>query len=223
MPSPRRSTSTSRGPSRTGRNRAGAGSGLGGAIFTQGGGVAVANSTITTNTAQGGNASGGQNGGGYGGGIFNLNGALTLTNVTIAGNVLAHGTGGTGSNFIFGGALYNASVSVGAATPTATVTVANSILADSTALEDVFNNRVSGSATIIATGPNIVSSAVQGSPGSTVSGIPFTTNSDPLLGALQDNGGPTRTMLPQPGSPALDAGDNAAWQAGTSVKRSRQT
>jgi hypothetical protein len=34
-------------------------------------------------------------------------------------------------------------------------------------------------------------------------------NTDPLLGPLQDNGGPTETMLPQPGSPAIDAIDSA--------------
>lgn len=32
---------------------------------------------------------------------------------------------------------------------------------------------------------------------------------DPLLGPLADNGGPTRTHLPQAGSPAIDAGDPA--------------
>ena len=32
-------------------------------------------------------------------------------------------------------------------------------------------------------------------------------NTDPLLGPLQDNGGPTLTHLPMPGSPAIDAGD----------------
>jgi hypothetical protein len=30
-------------------------------------------------------------------------------------------------------------------------------------------------------------------------------NADPQLGPLEDNGGPTETMLPQPGSPAIDA------------------
>src|SRR5947209_8080982 len=29
---------------------------------------------------------------------------------------------------------------------------------------------------------------------------------DPMLGPLQDNGGPTFTMAPLPGSPAIDAG-----------------
>jgi predicted outer membrane repeat protein len=33
---------------------------------------------------------------------------------------------------------------------------------------------------------------------------------DPLLGALQNNGGPTLTMLPGAGSPAIDSGSNAA-------------
>ena len=32
-------------------------------------------------------------------------------------------------------------------------------------------------------------------------------NVDPLLGALADNGGPTKTLLPQAGSPAIDAGN----------------
>jgi len=32
-------------------------------------------------------------------------------------------------------------------------------------------------------------------------------NTDPLLGPLQDNGGPTLTYLPLPGSPAIEAGD----------------
>jgi hypothetical protein len=34
-------------------------------------------------------------------------------------------------------------------------------------------------------------------------------DTDPLLGPLQDNGGPTPTMALLPGSPAIDAGDNA--------------
>ena len=34
-----------------------------------------------------------------------------------------------------------------------------------------------------------------------------TIGADPQLGPLQDNGGPTRTMLPLPGSPLIDTGD----------------
>ena len=35
-------------------------------------------------------------------------------------------------------------------------------------------------------------------------------NIDALLGPLQNNGGPTLTMAPLPGSPAVDAGDKSA-------------
>ena len=43
------------------------------------------------------------------------------------------------------------------------------------------------------------------------------TNTNPLLGSLQDNGGPTQTMALSSGSPALGAGDPA--QAGASDQR----
>jgi CSLREA domain-containing protein len=36
------------------------------------------------------------------------------------------------------------------------------------------------------------------------------TSGDPLVGPLQDNGGPTFTRDPQPGSPAIDGGNNCA-------------
>jgi hypothetical protein len=37
---------------------------------------------------------------------------------------------------------------------------------------------------------------------------------NPMLGALQDNGGPTQTMALLPGSPAIDAGDNSLIPSG---------
>ena len=40
---------------------------------------------------------------------------------------------------------------------------------------------------------------------------------DPMLGPLADNGGPTRTMLPLPGSPAVDAGSDALVPSGVST------
>jgi hypothetical protein len=45
-----------------------------------------------------------------------------------------------------------------------------------------------------------------------LTGTPFTV-ANPNLGPLQNNGGPTLTMAPQPGSPALDAGSNAVVTA----------
>lgn len=42
---------------------------------------------------------------------------------------------------------------------------------------------------------------------------PDTLDADPALGPLIDNGGPTATMAPTPGSPAIDAGNNVTGLA----------
>ncbi len=42
---------------------------------------------------------------------------------------------------------------------------------------------------------------------------PNVISGDPMLGTLQENGGPTLTMAPLPGSPVLDAGDSSAVPA----------
>ena len=197
---------------------------MGGAVFNQGGTVTIANSTLTNNTATGGASTDGA-GSGFGGGLFNLNGSVTLTNATIAGNTVNAGGGPAGGAGVSGkgtgGAVYNLSLTVLAysggpmatATQNATLTVANSILANSagaSGVSDVINDKeqLTGTATINATGPNIVSVAVGGA-GGTVSGTPFTVT-DPRLGPLANNGGPTPTMALLAGSPAIDAGSNAA-------------
>jgi hypothetical protein len=46
----------------------------------------------------------------------------------------------------------------------------------------------------------------------TANGDHQASGNDPMLGALGDNGGPTPTMLPQTGSPLIDAIPNAACQ-----------
>ncbi|MDB5309627.1 MAG: Ribose transport system, periplasmic ribose-binding protein RbsB, partial [Gemmataceae bacterium] len=192
----------------------GGGGAMGGAVFTQGGTVTIANTTIAANTAVGGASVGAGTIGGsaFGGGVFNLNGSVTLTNVTIAGNTVVAGAGGT-AGMAAGGAVYNLSLNVGTVTPsqTATLTVANSILANTTGGSDVANTQVNGTATINATGPNIASIAVANT-GGTVSGTPFTI-ANPLLGALASNGGPTQTLLPQTGSPAIGTGTTAVLTA----------
>jgi hypothetical protein len=188
---------------------------MGGAVFNQGGTVVIANSTLTGNTAAGGDAPDVGGSSGLGGGLFNLNGSVTLTNVTIAQNTVTAATDSAGfrSGQAGGGAVYNLSIDVGAVTPTqtATIAVANSILANTAGGSDVVNDQRGGTATINATGPNIVPVAVVNT-GGTVSGTAFTTAS-PKLGALADNGGPTQTMAPRAGSPAINAGSTAALTA----------
>src|SRR5262249_25067509 len=43
-----------------------------------------------------------------------------------------------------------------------------------------------------------------------LAGFPAVLSADPLLGPLQNNGGPTPTMALLSGSPAIDAGDNGS-------------
>jgi hypothetical protein len=178
----------------------GGGAGMGGAVFNQGGSIVLFNSTITGNSATGGGAGKGATAGsGLGGGLFNLNGTLSSTNVTIAGNTADSGA-----------ALVNLSLEVGSATSTQTATlfIANSILANGAGRSDLVNTRKNGSATVNATGPNLASVVVS-SNGGTFVGTPFTV-ADPNLGPLAKNGGLTQTLAPNPGSPALDAGTKDA-------------
>ena len=194
----------------------GGGAGLGGAVFNQGGTVVVTNSTLVGNTARGGNASGTGAGSGFGGAVFNLNGSVTLTNATLAANQVAAGTTTGTPGSAAGGAVYNlaitALVAPGGASATtgttATTRAANSILADSTGGADVVNNRQNGTATLTATGPNVVGTSVVNT-GGTVTGSSFVVL-DPDLGPLRNHGGYTLTMAPQPGSRVIDTGSNAA-------------
>ncbi len=213
------------GPAGTVNGSGGGGAGMGGAIFNQGGTVGIFNTTITGNTAVGGSGRGpGEQGGGFGGGVFNLNGDVVLLNSTIARNTVAAGLGGDDKG-ADGGALYSLSLNVGAATKTqtATVTATNSIfdstvgLGSTVAGSDVVNNQVNGTATLDAPGPNIASAAVVNT-GGALTGSPFTVV-NPNLGPLSDNGGPTRTLAPFPGSPAIDAGNTSSAAASLTDQR----
>src|SRR5262249_487277 len=122
------------------RARGGGGAGLGGAIFNRGGNVTVMNSTLTENAAHGGDgatyipsvrAPSGA-GSAFGGAIFNLNGTVHLTNNTLAANKLhrASRKGGSGrGGSTEGYQVYNLADSLDGNTATATLTLANTILA----------------------------------------------------------------------------------------------
>ena len=122
----------------------------------------------------------------YGGGIDN-GGTLTIANSTFSGN----NAGG------FGGGIYNQG----------TLNMMNTILANSSGSEDCYNN----SSNVIATNTNNLIET-NGISGSNMCGTP-TVTSDPMLGALANNGGPTQTFALLPGSPAVDAGDKATCNA----------
>jgi hypothetical protein len=178
----------------------GGGAGLGGAIFNMFGSVTITNSTLAINSAVGG--AGAQGGSGLGGAIFNLDGTATLVNDTLAGNHVVAGNG----NSADGDDLYNLAlapsvVGIGSST-SATVRLTSDILAGTTPAKtgganDVVNS--GASASVLAVGPNLIQQVASG----TVSGNGAIINGDPLLGPLQNNGGPTPTMEVLAGSQLL--------------------
>ncbi len=205
----------------------GGGAGMGGAIFSQGATVTITDSTITGNAAIGGDSLGGGGGGGLGGGIFNYEGSVTLTNVTDVGNVVATGTGGGAAGPADGGAVYSMAISRPNGGASAHVTLANSILASAvgahaaTTVLVLYNGGLGSSgdeATITVTAPTLFSDAI-GNDNGTIVGQNLILTGDAKLGPLADNGGPTRTLLPLAGSPALDAGDTAAVGDATTDQR----
>jgi hypothetical protein len=120
-----------------------------------------------------------------GAGIYN-DGLLFLDNSTVSGNV-----GGASS---LGGGIFNEE------SDGASLSAANSIVArnSATAGPDIFG-------VVTSRGYNLIGNT-GGNAGATGNDL---INVDPLLGPLQDNGGPTATMALLLGSMAIDHGDPA--------------
>jgi hypothetical protein len=154
--------------------------GIGGSIYN-GGTLAIANTTISGNLAGGTGTFPG-----VGGGIANGSGNVVIRNSTINGNA-ADGPGGSG----FGGNVFIAE---------GTLEIGNTILnTDSGA--NIFNFGNQGA--IISDGYNL--SNDNGAGYLTAAGDQI--NTDPRLGPLQDNGGPTFTHALLGDSPAINAGN----------------
>jgi hypothetical protein len=177
-------------------NRAQMGGGIG--KFTGIGPVTVDSSTVSGNQAL--------DGGGIA--VVGQAQALTLSNSTVSGNTAEDG-----------GGIYCIN--------TGSVSVSNSTISGNTAtlyggggIKVAFNGTLNMRNTIVAGncgvgGASDLSGSLTSSGynliGNTQGGSGFVAtdllNVDPLLGPLQDNGGPTQTMALLAGSPALDAGD----------------
>jgi hypothetical protein len=166
--------------------------GSGGGIVN-GGTMTIQDSTISGNTATGGNFEG------YGGGIYGNNN--TIINSTITGNSAVRGGGVAGGGNIAHTTFSSNSANVAGGTLylTSSLELGNAILKAGASGVNIFNNGGS----LITHGYNISSddgSGLLNGPGDQI-------NTDPMLGPLQDNGGPTFTHALLPGSPAIDAGD----------------
>jgi hypothetical protein len=175
-----------------------AGNGLGGGIYTGAGTLSINSSTIADNEAIGGSTGGvgGHAGNGSGGGLYIGGGMVSINNSTLADNQAIGGafTVGGAAGTGYGGGINNTD-------GTFVLQIYNTILADnsaSTAAADL-----NGSVTSL--GHNLIGNSSGGN-GFAASDL---LNVDPLLGPLQDNGGPTQTMALLAGSPALNAGDPA--------------
>jgi len=119
------------------------------------------------------------------GGIIDALGAIRLESCTVSGNTALAGSSGAVN--VFGG----------------TIQYRNTIVSGNTPVQFANNG-----GTMTSLGRNISS---DGSGGLTAPGdLP---NTNPLLGPLADNGGPTQTFAPMIGSPAIDAGDPVNFPA----------
>jgi len=162
------------------------GAGNAGAIFNDGSygsaTLTVTNSTFSDNFANTAGPSGG-------GAIYNYgqfgSATLTVTSSTFSGNSAYYGAG------VHNDGIYGS----------ATVTIRNTIFNRGALGANVYNY-FSGS--VSSLGYNL--SDDDGSGFLTATGDQI--NTDPMLGPLQDNGGPTFTHALLPGSPAIDTGKN---------------
>jgi hypothetical protein len=149
-------------------------------------------------------------------------GTATVTNCTFANN--GGGGGDFGNSFLSTATVSNstfASTSAGHGGISngveATLTVVNSTLHGVPVINSEYDGTLTLKNTIVAhslTGGNCTGAITDGGgnlsyPDASCPGV----NADPLLGPLQDNGGPTWTMALGPGSAAMDAGDDATCAA----------
>jgi hypothetical protein len=191
----------------------------GGGIYSEGlhgnATMEIVNSTVSGNSAH------------VGGGIYNSHSASTVSNCTLSGNSASYGGGGIFHVGINGSATLSVSNSTLSANSAPLGAGIYSYGHSSTTL-DVLNSTLSVNGII-----NVFATAQLGSTIFDASGISndsgiinslgynlssdggggfFTATGDqinttPMLGPLQDNGGPTFTHALLTGSPAIDAGD----------------
>ena len=150
--------------------------------------LTLVNSTVSGNSANG-----------FGGGLYANHGTANLYNTTVVFNRADRDTNGNGS----GGGIFAIGGSI--------VRIQNTILGENkrglilgSHDDDCAGTLESGDYNLIET---MAGCAFTGGPTHHQSG-------SPLLGSLQDNGGPTPTHALQPGSPAIDKGNATGCRLG---------
>src|ERR1039458_3491796 len=152
-------------------------------------------------------------GSGIGGGAIYNQGTLTVNECTLSGNVTASAGGGIYNDYPGKLAVNQSTLSGNSAGQSgggilnaAALMITNSIVAANSAGSgaDIYND-IRLYPMLTYGGSNIVQSVLYG-----VANGPAPINAAPQLAALGYYGGPTQTMPPLPGSPAIDAGSDAA-------------
>jgi hypothetical protein len=138
----------------------------------------ISNSTVSENTAT------------YGGGIASDGSYGFYVNVQISNSTFSGNSATTA-----GGGIYN----VGEGGQEVSISLTNTILETGVLGDNIFND----SATVSSLGYNLSNDTC----GGFLTGPGDQTNTQPMLGPLQDNGGPTLTHALLPGSPAINTGD----------------
>jgi hypothetical protein len=193
-----------------------AGVSSGGGIYNRGGTVRLNNSTVTGNYAA------------IGGGISG--GTITINNSTLNANTARVGGAISGATVVLVNSTLsgNAASQQGGGVNTSTLSVFNSTLSGNSAPQGggIFTN---GATTIMQN--SVVANSPSGgncSGAITSHGYNMSSdgtcnlhnsgdrnNTDPMLGPLQNNGGPTQTMALSSGSPAIDAGNPTGCKDGS--------
>jgi hypothetical protein len=212
--------------------------GDGGALYNSGQALATGSTFSNNSAANGGGGTNTPiNTEVYGGGIDNDRGTLTLANCTVAKNQAMSGlnlSGASGRTISAGGGVYslgelsmsNCTVAGNSITSVAqgssfAVSQGGGVCIDPSSPHggQLVNTIVAGNSSdqlgpdvfgpFASLGRNLIG-AIDDSSGWTGTDLTGTKASPliPLLGSLQNNGGPTLTMALLPGSPAIDAGDN---------------
>ena len=183
-------------------NSAEFGGGIANGNLVWGAWLVVSNSTISGNSAD------------YGGGISN-NSSLTISNSTISGNSADYG-GGISNVYdgrtVASVRISNCTLSGNSATGHGGAIYNNSGLGHipGLALASTILNAGASGGTIFSDGGTVTSlgyNLASDAGGGILTGPGDQINTNPLLGPLQNNGGPTFTHELLPGSPAIDAGD----------------
>ncbi|MBI1325820.1 hypothetical protein GC170_21875 [bacterium] len=185
----------------------------GGAIYSDNASLTIVESTISANVSS------------SGGGIYAFGGSVQIAGSTISGNRSESGLGqtpdGGGATFIISTVrIQNSTFSGNSAT---TGGALSSNLSAITIVNSTFTRNTTAGGSAIQSGGTtnltVANSIIAGNTGDDLGSNGFTTTlqgqniltGDPKLGSLADNGGPTKTHMPLPGSPAIDAGsDNVA-------------